>query len=121
MSGAKWVKDASTHIGELRSVHMQMYTSVLAISNPGIRGTFEPFTDNYRAKLDALTMLHNAVASGDEKREHEAQQALAKAGAEGMKLARTLLERVRPHVDPKVFSEELRKRGKEIGDLMKPQ
>ncbi len=116
----RWVKDASHHIGELRAVYLEMYTCTLAIQDPGIRSTFQEIVANYRSKLDCVTALHNAVARGDQEAEQRAQQALSEASAEGQMLGEAWLERLRPHVDPQVLTDALKKRGKEIGELMKP-
>lgn len=117
----RWVRDASRQVAELRAVHAEMRACALAIQDPGIKQTFQEVTANYRAKLDCVTALHNAVAHGDHEAEQEAQQALSEASAEGQKLAQALIESLRPYVDPQVLSDELKKRGKAIGELMKPR
>lgn len=117
----RWVKEASAHIGELRAVQIEMHGLTFAIQDTGIKKTFQEIAVNYRAKLDCVTALHNAVAQGDEMAAQHAQQALSEASAEGQKLAQSFLDRLRPYVDPQVLTDELRKRGKEIGELMKPQ
>ena len=98
-----------------------MQASTFAMSDPGIKQTFQDFATNYRAKLDCVTALHNAVAQEDQEAEQRAQQALSEASAEGQRLAQALLERLRPYVDPQFLTEEMRKRGKAIGELMKPR
>jgi hypothetical protein len=98
-----------------------MEADTLAIQDPGIRKTFQDITTNYRRKLDCITALHNAVAQGNQAAEQQAQRALSEASAEGQKLAQTLLERLRPYVDPTVLADEMRKRGRAIGELMKPE
>jgi len=117
----RWVKGASAFIGELRAAYLEMQTTTLAIQDPGIRNTFQDITVNYRAKLDCVTALHNAVAQGNQEAEQQAQLALSEASAEGQKLAQGLLDRLRPYVDPTVLADEMRKRGREIGELMKPR
>jgi len=117
----RWVKEASIHIGELRAVQVEMQACTFAIQDPGIKRTFQEIAANYRTKLDWITALHNAVAQGDQQAEQGAQQALSYASAEGQRLGQALLERLRPYVDPQVLTDELRKKGKEIGDLMRPR
>lgn len=115
----RWVKEASVYVAELRAVHVEMQSCIYAIQDPGIKKTFQEFAANYRVKLDCVTELHNAVARGDQEAELQAQNKLSEASAEGLRLAQTFLDRLRPYVDPQVLTEELRKRGKVIGELMK--
>ena len=117
----RWVKEASTHIGELRAVWFEMQACTFAIQDPGIKRTFQDISSNYKVKLECVTALHNAVAQGDQLAEQDAQQDLSEASAEGQRLGQALLDRLRPFVDPQVLTDELRKRGKEIGELMKPR
>jgi hypothetical protein len=117
----RWVKEASTHIGELRAVWLEMHACTFGIQDPGIKGTFEELSSNYKVKLDYVTALHSAVAQGDHLAEQDAQQGLSEANAEGQRLAQGLLDRLRPFAGPQDITDELRKRGKEIGELMKPR
>jgi hypothetical protein len=117
----RWVVEAAPYIGELRAAHVEMQTCALAIQDPGIRATSTEIAANYRAKLDWITRLHNAVAHGDATAEQQATAGLSEAAAEGQVLAIALLDKVRPYVDPQVLSEKARKQGKEIGELMKPK
>lgn len=117
----RWVEDASHHIGELRAVWFEMHACILAIQDPGIRNILQEIEANYGTKLGCLTALHYAVAQGNQEGEQEAQQTLSVASAEGQRLARTMIERLRPYVDPQVLTDRLKKRGKEIGELMKPR
>lgn len=120
VSPEQWVQSASADVGALRAVWLEMQAFTIAIQDPGIRKVFDSFTLNYRAKLDGITSLHNAVALGDMAGEENALQRIGIATTEGNDMARSMIERLRPFIDPQVLSEELRKRGKTIGDLMKP-
>lgn len=117
----RWGREASAHIGELRAVLVEMQATTFAMQDPGIKKTFQDFVANYRAKLDCVTALHFAVVRGDQQAEQEARQAMSEATAEGNRLGNAFLERLRPYVDPQELTNELRKRGKEIGELMKPR
>lgn len=79
----RWVREASQHVKELRSVHIEMYARTVAIEDAGIRGTLEDMTANYRTKLDCLTRIHIAVAQGNAEAEQQAQQDLSNAATEG--------------------------------------
>lgn len=117
----RWVKEASTHVSELRAVYLEMQTATFAIGDPGIKTTCEELVENYRAKLDSVTALHNAVARGDQEGEQQAQHALSTASAEGHRLASAFLDRLRPYVDSQTLVSEMTKRGKAVGELMKPK
>jgi len=121
VSAERWVTEASTSIGELRAIQAEMLATVFALNDPGIKKTYLELATNYRTKLDCVTALHNAVARGDQDAEQRAQEALSRATAEGQQLAQMFLDRLRPYVEPEHLSRELNKRGKEIGQLMKPQ
>lgn len=113
----RWVKEASQHVKELRAVYIEMHARTVAIEDAGIRGTFEDITANYRTKLDCVTRLHNAVAQGDTEAEQQVQQELSNAVAEGQRLAKAMIERLRPYVDPQVIAAIAKKRGKEAAEL----
>jgi len=121
VSAEAWVKSSTAPMGQLRAVHVQMTAAVLGIKDDQLRNVFQEFCENYRSKLDAMTALQNTVARGDEAGEEQAKVVLAEASARGTELATSFLERLRPYVDEKELADVLRKRGKEIGDLMKPQ
>lgn len=118
---ARWVRDASAQVGGLRAVFLEMHANALGIQDPGIRRLILEIVQNYRSKLDSVTALHNTVAVGDQDGEQRAQERLAAASAEGQNLARSLLERLRPFVDPSELTAVLKKRGKDIGALLVPQ
>jgi hypothetical protein len=119
----RWVKQVSAHLGKLRAVLLEMEVCTLAIQDSGIRKMLREIVANYKAKLDCLTVLHIAVANGDEQAQLQAQKDLSEAGAEGKKLNLALVDGMRPHmdqVDQQAAADELRKHAKEIGELMKP-
>lgn len=117
----RWVKEASPYIGELRAVHIEMHACTLAIREQETRKFFQELIANYRAKLDSLIILHNAVARGDQEAGQQAYQALSEASVEGQRLSQVLIEKIRPDVGPDALAVELRKSSKEIGELMKPK
>ena len=117
----RWVKEASPYIGELRAVHIEMHARTLAIREQETRKFFQELIANYRAKLDSLIILHNAVARGDQEAEQQAYQALSEASVEGQRLSQALIEKIRPNVNPDALADELSKSSKEIGELMKPK
>ncbi|MDD1416354.1 hypothetical protein MEN41_17560 [Dolichospermum sp. ST_con] len=120
ISSEQWVKEASFHIGKLRSIYLEMNALTLMIQDAGIRNTFKEFVENYRAKLSGVTDLHYAVASGDATAEEQASQAISKASSKGNQLAQSFLQKLRPYIDNKVLIYELQKRGRNIDELMKP-
>lgn len=120
ISSEQWVKEASFHIGKLRSIYLEMNALTLMIQDAGIRNTFKEFVENYRAKLSGVTDLHYAVASGDATAEEQASQAISKAASKGNQLAQSFLQKLRPYIDNKVLIYELQKRGRNIDELMKP-
>ncbi|MCA6531333.1 MAG: hypothetical protein IM566_23335 [Pseudanabaena sp. M152S2SP2A07QC] len=120
ISSEQWVKEASFHIGKLRSIYLEMNALTLMLQDAGIRNIFEEFVDNYKAKLIAVTDLHFAVAHGDPTAEKQASQAISKAASKGNQLAQSFLQKLRPHIDNKTLIYELQKRGRSIDELMKP-
>lgn len=116
-----WVQSASTQIGTLRAVWLEMQANSLAVKDSGIRALFDDFTRNYGAKLAAITSLHNAVANGDQQEEQAALRSLEAANAEAKTMAESMLERLRPYINPNTLREELTKRGRSLGELMKPR
>jgi len=116
-----WVRSASAIIAEMRAVHMEMSAEVQSLEDEGLRKTLVEIVENYRAKLNALVVLHNAVASGDTESEQAAQVQLSTATQEGQRLAQALIERIRPLVDPAELEREARKRAEDISDRMRPR
>ena len=84
----------------MRNAAIGFKTDVMAISDPGVRSVFDEFADNYSAKLEAVTGLWNAVAAADPDAEEAAGADLQAAAEEGQSLATSLLENLRPFVDP---------------------
>lgn len=120
VSAQKWVNSSTGRIAELRAIQIEMQSLVLAIGSSGVRRTFEEFADNYRAKVECLTALHNAVARGDRQAELDARYTLSEVSEEGRRLGVSFLDRLRPYIDPDLFVERMKKGGKSIGDLMRP-
>ena len=117
----QWVQSALNRIGEMRSVVIEMQACTLAIQSPGLRRPFQDFASNYRKKLDAVAALHFAVSHGDQEAEQQARQALAQASAEGQALGQAFLDRLRSYVDPQTLAAELAKRGRQLGELLRPR
>jgi len=117
----RWAEEASTHIGELRAVAIEMELTVYLIQDQGIRKTLQDLTANYRAKLDALSALHFAVAQGDPEAEQSALLALSEASAAGKELGQALLDRGRPYIDPQVLADYLQTGAEELGERLKPE
>jgi len=118
VSGDTWVRDATSLINEMRSIHMEMSVIVISMQDEGLRSTLNEVVENYRDKLDALVMLQNAVSRGDAELEQEAQTQLSEAGEEGKRLALSYIEKIRPFVDPTELEAQGRKKAKEISDRM---
>lgn len=89
-----------------------MYARPNEIRDPETRKFFQELIANYRAKLDSLIFLHNAVGQGNQEFEQQAYQSLSDASVEGQRLSQILLEKIRPHTAPSVLAEELRKASK---------
>lgn len=117
----RWVKEASIHIGELRAVRIEMATIVVGMQDPGIKSSFDEMANNYRDKLDCLVALQNAVARGDRKAEESAMTSLSEAATQGQQLAKTWLDRLRPHVDQQKLIETLNIQGKKTAELLRPE
>ncbi len=120
VSSELWIKEASFHIGELRSIYIEMNALTFVLQDPDIRKFFKEIVTNYKAKLSGVTALHYAVAYGNETAQIEANQSISNAAAAGNRLAQTFLDRLRPYIDTKVLIYELQKRSQNIRELMKP-
>lgn len=114
VSAAEWVAAADAQVAEMRNAVISFQTDVMAISDPGVRSVFEEFTDNYRAKLDAVTRLWNAVAAGDPDAEEAAGAELQAAAEEGQQLATSLLDKLRRFVDPEDLTSLLQDRAADL-------
>lgn len=110
----EWVDAAEAQVAEMRNAVIGFQADVMAISDPGVRSVFEKFANNYRAKLDAVTRLHNAVAGGDPAAEEIAGAGLQAAAEEGQELATSLLDNLRPFVDPEDLTTLLRDKAADL-------
>ena len=58
-----------------------------------------------------ITALHNAVLKGDQEAKHLALQGISEADAESKRLGEAFQDRINPHLDPEILTDQLRKRG----------
>lgn len=117
----QWVREGSRLIGDLRAVHLKMQAQIMSIREREVREFFLLLNANYRAKLDSVTLLHIAVARGDEQAEVEAYQRLGEASQQGQQLSAALVEKIRPLVSPRDFEASLSKGAEETARLMTPR
>lgn len=96
VGAGEWVSTASDQIIAMRQAYMALEKDVMLLTDPGVRSAFTKFVENYRAKLDAVVMLHIAVSKGDQAAETDALSALEKAARFGKDLATTLVDDLRP-------------------------
>lgn len=67
VAAGEWVSAASDQIIAMRQAYMALEKDVMLLTDPGVRSAFTKFVENYRAKLDAVVMLHIAGSKGDYK------------------------------------------------------
>jgi len=115
----RWTASATAHVEELRAIYLEMNVAVLALSDDGLKATFETMTGNYKAKLDSVTDLHFAVAQNNPELEQEAKKSLSTATEEGNRLANALLDKLRPFVESGDLSREILRRGQQAGVRMR--
>lgn len=66
-----------------------------SVSDPELRDPLSDIADNFSLKLDHLTELHTAVATGDAVAEQRAAAALSETAADGQALAMEMLDLLR--------------------------
>jgi len=121
VSADAWVSDARPIIAEVRKIYASMFATVVSIQDTGLRKIIMQVVTNYKAKLDAMTALHLAVAAGDAEAAQSASNALSQAASEGSVLALSLMDRIRPYVDPDTLQAVAKRKGHELSEYMKPR
>jgi len=121
VSAYKWIDDTRYNIAELRKIHMLMNSNLISMQDKNLKKSIDKIVENYRSKLDALVLLHNAVAMGDVEAYKEATEQIAKASEEGRKFALEYFDKIRTYVHPDSLKSDLQKRAERIADKMKPQ
>jgi hypothetical protein len=115
-----WVESTNFHLSELRGLYLKVNASLILFENKIFRKFYSPFVANYKAKLDALTALHIAIAGGDAKGAQDAQIALNLAAKEGQEIAKEFIEALRNYIDPEVLRKILRERAEAAARAIKP-
>ena len=116
-----WVEKSNTYLSKLRGIYLKMTASLLMFESEAFLNLYNPFVTNYKAKLDALTVLHMAVAAADIEGEAKAQIALNATGQEGQRLAREFLKALRDYIDPEELRRVLRERAEAAARAMKTE
>lgn len=118
VSGETWVTATTGRLDGLRGIHTRMTAASMTVANAGLRDQLLAIVRNYGQKLDALTLLHHAVAEGDQTQEAAARQEISRTTAEGTELALRFLDSIRPFLDPDDLARELERRGQQASDLL---
>jgi hypothetical protein len=100
IAAGEWVASATEHVDQMRSAVRGLDAAVMTLDDPGLRNTFAPLVDNYRAKFADVVSLWNAVAAGDSGAEAQATAALTSDAQNGRALASEFLDRLRPFMTP---------------------
>lgn len=112
-----WLASTGEQLRDLRVVVVRLETDVLGISDKGVRAVFGDIAANYKRKLAAATGLVAAVKAGDTEGEQAAAEELSAAAEEGQQLASSLIDRLRPYVDPEDLSRMLGDKAQDLEDL----
>jgi hypothetical protein len=115
-----WIKKANAELTKLRALYLKMNASLQLFENDALRNLYDPFVINYKAKLDALTALHIAVAAGDVEGVKNAQVAINSAAQEGQRLSKDFLHALRGHIDPNELERIFRERAKAAAQAIEP-
>lgn len=121
VTAPNWVERANTNLSKLRGLYLKMTVSLLMFESDSLQKIYTPFVANYKAKLDALTALHIAVATADVDGEAKAQIALNAAGKEGQRFAREFLKSLRDHIDPEELRRIFRERADAAARAIEPE
>ncbi len=103
VSAEAWIESTNFHLSKLRVLYLKMNASLILFENEIFRKLYSPFVANYKAKLDAFTELHSAIAAGNSKRAQDAHIALKLAAREGQRIAKEFIEVFREYIDPEVL------------------
>lgn len=79
----------------MRTIVSSIRVLANSISDPELRDPLLDIADNFSLKLEHLTQLHTAVATGDATAEQAASAALSETAADGQALAMGLLDLLR--------------------------
>lgn len=120
VSAESWVRSGEASLHLLQETYLAMSASVLSFQSSELRRFYQPITANYKRKLDAITALRFAVASGNADAELAAQVELQEAAQEGKKLAVQLIDAARDHVDPEFLDKALQESAQAAADALAP-
>ena len=79
----------------MRTIVSSIRVLANSVSDPELREPLSDIADNFSLKLDHLTQLHTAVATGDAVAEQAASAALSETAADGQALAMGLIDLLR--------------------------
>lgn len=109
VSAERWVREATGHIRGMQSSVEDLRAMIFSIQDAGLRQALLPFVDARQEQFGAVVDLHNSVARGDSAGEDAALKRLQDATSRGQELVLSLLDRIRPFLDPDDLEDALRR------------